>query len=177
MALTIKEALRLLESGDAEKMLKEFVIKSLLLSYRSQIEECDEMTRRSHEIDLVAALAIDMLLKTPDGRKALSLKRRARGKDWRASDYVGNEKVVDLVLRFHRGQIDKAGALAELDRLVSTPHVRPDLKTVERLLGDLEDKITHNMDLTEILLMAGSGRLQDEADVERVLRSTYRSEK
>jgi hypothetical protein len=175
MALTIKEALALLESGEAESMLKEFVMKSLVLSYRSSAENCDPMTQKAHELDLVAALAIDVLLKTPDGRRALNLKRRARGKDWSALDYVDNDEVIDIVLRFHRGQIVKGNALALLDELVSTPTVRPDAKTVERLLDDLVAKVTHNMDFAELVLMATQGAMVPEQEVERYVRAMYKT--
>lgn len=172
MALTLTEAQELIANGSAHSWISEFIFKAKLLQHRGRMEQVDSITQRNLDLDLVAALALEAVIKTPDGRRSLNLKRAARGKDFAAEDYLPNGQVIDLVLAFHRCDIDKDATLKRLADIVCTSHVTPDQRTLQRLLFEMEDTVVGAMKKAKVILATLNSDPSD-ANAELFMRAAF----
>jgi hypothetical protein len=136
MAAKLDEALfRILAEGQAEPALNRF-IETTIEAHATGVADSP-----CADDALIAALALILLLKTPDGRRALKLKRRPRGREIDKKHIRLGDPPYQIALRFHLGEIDEKTAMEQLSDCLPAAAADQNEKTLRALLHDLASDI------------------------------------
>lgn len=136
MALDFKEAIRLVDAGQAAPAINRFIRLATHLSILVRTGQMQDGPGVDETI--IAAVALERLKHTKDGRKLLGLK--ASNKVYNAKDFPLDSPKLDIGRRLISGELTQPEALAELRTLLDAADIHPDPKTLKQLLRDIEDE-------------------------------------
>ncbi|WP_305073457.1 hypothetical protein [Propionivibrio sp.] len=147
MALRLNEDLyAMLFSGNAEEPIYRF-INTTMDAHASGIADSPYA-----DDALIAALALMVLLQTPDGRRALNLKRLPRGRKIDKKQIRIGSDPYKIALHYYTGEIDEKTALDQLaEAVVVDADEMPDIKTLRALLSDLLEDTAEWVGFTRVL--------------------------
>lgn len=150
MALDFNEIEELIDSGKALPALNEFIQFAVMLSIGVRTGRMKELP--GTQATIVAAVALQKLMDTTDGRKLLGI---------RASNKVYNEKEcglkspqLEIARRMGCSEITREQALEELSNHYHTADTYPSRQTLNRILNDLADEASNLRENLEVMLRA-----------------------
>lgn len=151
MALSLLDAAKLVECGDAEPYLASFIgsVKFAAVTGTSAAIALDDA--------LIVSIALAGLLDTSEGRKLLKLPKRKNTK-YKASDYRLTSPQRRVVIEFMDGRFDRSAALEKFfNTFDGQPGKPPDDRTLRRLFDDLvDDQDNFNLRCGDMLRTAGA---------------------
>lgn len=134
--MTFKKAIKLVDSGQAAPAVKQFIAFAAHLAVLVRTGQMKDGPGVDETI--VAAVALERLMHTKDGRKLLGLK--ASNKVYNARDIPLDSPKLDIGRRLISGELTQPEALIELRALLSAADIHPDPKTLKQYLLDIEDQ-------------------------------------
>lgn len=136
MAITFKQAFELVEQGKAEQSVCRFITHGLNMS--AAVSSGDLKDDPVIDDYIVVVALLQKLLNTPDGKRALH--RNYKGKTYEVlRDFGIPSPEMDIGMRLVYGIINREDALRQLKyQLYVIRQLDPDLKTIKRILDDLE---------------------------------------
>lgn len=144
MALDFKEAIKLVDAGKAGPAVRRFIGFATQLAILVRTGQMKDLPGVDETI--VAAVALERMLNTKDGRKLLGIK--ASNKVYNAKDYPLDSPKLDIGRRLICGELTQPEALDALRALYAAADIHPDPKTLKQHLRDIED---HAHDIQESL--------------------------
>jgi len=152
MAITFREAIKLVDSGQAAPAVKRFITFASQLAVLVRTGQIKDLPGVAETI--VAAVALERLMHTKDGRKLLGLK--ASNKVYNARDIPLDSPKLDIGRRLIAGELTQPEALAALRALLDAADIHPDPKTLKQYLRDIEDQAHSIQDsLRHMMHLAG----------------------
>lgn len=147
MALkSIAEAMSDALAGNAQPALDRFIAATLEKHLRGAAGSPED------DDALVAAVALVSLLKTPDGRRLLCLKRRPRGSDFKVGDYIDHLPAVEIAIALRDGEITEKAAVDGLFTVVGTAVVNPNPKQIKNLLMGLVARVVEMQAIAQFMV-------------------------
>lgn len=152
MALDFKEAIRLVDAGKAAPAINRFIQFATHLAILVRTGQMQDGPGVDETI--IAAVALERLKQTKDGRRLLGLK--ASNKVYDAKKLPFDSPKLDIGRRLISGELTQPAALAELRALFDATDDYPDPKTLKQMLRDIEDHAhTIRESLEHLMRVAG----------------------
>jgi hypothetical protein len=152
MTLGLKEAERLISSGQAMTAINEFLRFAAMMNVAVRTGQMENMP--GMDATYIAAVALQRLIDTKDGRRLLGI--RKSNKVYNVKDYPLASPRLDIARRLGMGVITQPAALEELRADFAKADIHPDPKTLKQILRDLEDEACNvRIGLEELLRAAG----------------------
>lgn len=161
MALTFPEIEELIDSGMALPALNEFIQFAVTLTIGIRTGQMEELP--GTQATIIAAMALQKLMDTTDGRKLLGIK--ASNKVYNEKDYGIKSPQLEIARRLGCGEINRKQALEELRDLFQKAQIYPSRPTLTRILTDLEEEANNLRGNLEVMLRA-AGWDSDEGNLE-----------
>ncbi|MBK7813861.1 MAG: hypothetical protein IPJ52_05860 [Rhodocyclaceae bacterium] len=133
MALNFKEANRLIDSGKALPAINEFLQFAATMNVALRTGQVEEMPGMN--ATYVAAIALQRLIDTKDGRRLLGI--RKGNKVYDVKEYPLNSPRLAIGRRLVCGEITEPGALDLLRAKFAKTDIFPDPKTLKQILRDM----------------------------------------
>ena len=138
----------LIKSGKSLPHLNGFIQFATLLSIGIRTGQMEELPGTKDTI--IAAVALQQLMNTKDGRKLLGIK--APNKVYNEAEFAINSPEYEIVRRMGCGEINRNDAMKELSNIFAIAQIYPDRKTLDRILSDLENKAKELRENLECML-------------------------
>lgn len=154
MALDFKKAIRLVDAGEAAPAINRFIQFATHLAILVRTGQMQDGPGVDETI--VAAVALERLMNTRDGRRLLGLKASNKIAAHNAKKLPLDSPKLDIGRRLISGELTQPEALAELRALFDAEDTYPDPKTLKQLLRDIEDHAhTIRESLEHLMRVAG----------------------
>lgn len=166
MALTFEEIEDLINSGKALPAINEFIQFAVTLSIGIRTGQMEELP--GTQATIIAAVALQKLMDTPDGRKLLGIRASNKIKVHNEEEFALNSPQLEIARRLGCGEITRKQAFDELSDLYYKADTYPSRQTINRVLDDLMAKSTSLRANLEAMLIA-AGWDGDESNLSKVL--------
>lgn len=158
MSLTFPEIEELIDSGEAVPAINEFIQFAVMLSIGIRTGRMEELP--GTQATIIAAVALQKLMGTTDGRKILGIK--ASNKVYNEEEFSLQSPALEIARRMGCGEISHKEALSDLADIYHSAQIYPTKPTLERILTSLEDKALNLRDNLEFMLRAAGWDGSDE---------------
>jgi hypothetical protein len=165
MALTFLEVKAMIDAGQAEPSIQQFIRFALQKAVEARAN--DRPTLPEQDNAMVAAMALQKLLETPDGRRALNLSRRPRGKAYDADKLLDESPwAMALGISVSLGHIPRTRAREALGNWLAQQDKYPDAKTLESLVDDLAKRMEHHLEMVTYFRRVSGGDAATLSDIQ-----------
>ncbi|HAF43728.1 MAG TPA: hypothetical protein DCK83_01955 [Gallionellaceae bacterium] len=172
MALTFDEITQLIDSGKALAAIEEFTQFAVALHIGISTGQMEELP--GTQATIVAAVALQKLMGTADGRKVLGIK--ASNKVFNEQEFGLNSPQLEIARRMGCGEITREQALKELSDHYHKADTYPAPQTLKRILSDLERVAGYIRGNLEFMLKA-AGWDGDERNLYKILNDIRQQKK
>ncbi|MFA6901451.1 MAG: hypothetical protein WC236_00040 [Gallionellaceae bacterium] len=161
MAQTFPEIEELIDSGMALPAINEFIQFAITLSIGIRTGQMEELP--GTQATIIAAVALQKLMDTTDGRKTLGIK--ASNKVYNEKEFGLESPQLEIARRMGCGEITRKQALSELTDHYYKTDQYPSRQTITRILNSLEEEANSFRGKLEVMLRAagwdgGEGNLE-----------------
>jgi hypothetical protein len=157
--LTFSEIEELIDSGKALPSLDEFIKFATMLFIGIRTGQMQELP--GTQATIIAAVALQKLMHTTDGRKLLGIRGSNKKYNERKLDFQSPQ--YEIARRMGCGEITRKQALSELADIYAAKNDYPDQKTLDRILDSLEGEANNLRGNLEFMLRAAGWDGSDDS--------------